>query len=92
LFSSPKIVSILILRKFWSIRCAFGNNISDNFGNKSFGDIAVPNDYDGDGKPDVAVWRPSEVMWYIRRSSDGAVQTKQWGTTGDIPVPFSTNR
>jgi hypothetical protein len=46
-------------------------------------------DYDGDGKTDVAVWRRGTAQWFIRRSSDGGVETWGFGAPilGDIPVP-----
>lgn len=51
-------------------------------------DKPVPADYDGDGKADIAVWRPSDGNWYIVNSAPaGGTRAIQWGTSGDIPQP-----
>lgn len=44
-------------------------------------------DYDGDGKADVSVFRPSENRWYILRSSDQGVTERQFAAAGDVAVP-----
>jgi hypothetical protein len=49
-------------------------------------DFSVQNDYDGDGKTDVAVWRDTNGTFYIRKTSDGGIQGINWGTSGDFPI------
>ena len=47
-------------------------------------------DFDGDGKSDLAVYRPTTGEWFVRTSSTGysyaSAARYQWGVFGDIPL------
>lgn len=44
-------------------------------------------DFDGDGRADVSVFRPSEGRWYILQSADLTLRQVNFAIAGDIPTP-----
>jgi hypothetical protein len=54
------------------------------------GDVPLVGDFDGDGRADISVYRPSTGEWFLRYSSQ-AYRTNtyglfQWCLAGDRPV------
>ena len=44
-------------------------------------------DFDGDGRTDVSVFRPSDGTWYIMQSGTNTFRAQPFGTNGDRIVP-----
>jgi hypothetical protein len=51
------------------------------------GDLPMRGDFDGDGKLDAAVFRPSDAVWYILQSSNNQPRYAHWGLGSDKFVP-----
>jgi len=48
--------------------------------------IAAGSDFNGDGRAEIGVYRPSEGMWYLQDSVTGAKKYVSFGLNGDEPV------
>jgi cytochrome c peroxidase len=70
---------------------ANGFSVSPLFQFTIFGDGAVvrrsPFDFDGDGKTDIGIFRPSVGEWWINRSSNGVTTAGQFGAPTDNITP-----
>ncbi len=72
-------------REWWYRKSGDNSVPAFTFGVES--DKITPADYTGDGKTDIAFWRPSTGEWFILRSEDFSFYSFPFGSEGDIPVP-----
>lgn len=49
-------------------------------------DFPLRGDYDGDGRQDIAVWRPGTTTFYVLQSSNGSIVSQFWGNVNDTPL------
>jgi len=69
----------------WWISKSSGGVFATQFGAAE--DKMVPVDLTGDGKTDIAFFRPSTGFWYVLRSDDLTYYAFPFGSAGDIPAP-----
>ena len=61
-------------------------SISGGYNCVNAGTTRTAFDYDGDGRADVSVFRPSSGVWYLNRSTQG-FSAAQFGQSGDAIAP-----
>jgi hypothetical protein len=83
-----------ILLSSYNYSFAAGQPLFVSAGFPSLGDTPVVGDFDGDGKADPGIWRASQGIWIIPKSSSNYTShiLSQWGQAGDVPLPFRTNQ
>lgn len=71
--------------QWWVLNSFNQSTLGITFGTDT--DIPVPADYTGDGKADVAFFRPATAEWFILRSEDFTFFAFPFGSAGDVPAP-----
>ena len=71
--------------EWWYLRSSDGGNRAFAFGEAT--DTVVPADFTGDGKADLAFWRPASGEWFVLRSEDSTFFAFPFGAAGDVPSP-----
>ncbi len=70
----------------WYLQRSTAGYFGQQWGTPASNDQLVPEDYDGDNKWDLAVWRPgSPATFFIFQSATSTVRQVPFGQTGDEP-------
>ncbi len=77
------------LRWFYSLNGTSGSAVGSDWGLAT--DIITPEDFDGDGRTDIAVWRgsntPEQSAFYILRSATNTLQFERFGEASRFDNP-----
>ncbi|HMM80201.1 MAG TPA: cytochrome c peroxidase [Pyrinomonadaceae bacterium] len=91
--NNPNLVGQTLYGRWYVVDAGAANGFSVSrlfsfkiFSSDSATPHATPFDFDGDGKTDVSVYRPSNNVWYLQRSTAGFT-AYQFGAAGDKMVP-----
>ncbi len=77
----------------WYILLANDSTIGLQFGTPGISTVRdIPlrgGDYDGDGKDDIAIYRPGTRQFMVRRSSNNGTIVQGWGSAGNVNIPVA---
>lgn len=65
----------------------YGAGASSYFNFGQAGDTPVAGDYNGDGRTEYSLFRPSTNNWFVLDTASSTYTPYYFGQTGDIPVP-----
>src|SRR5262249_25165760 len=74
----------------WFVLGPGGGRLLATFGAPNLFDVPVPGDYDGLGRAQPAVFRPSTAQWFARESTGGRL-VGSFGQTSFLDVPHQTS-